>query len=246
MNYTAPHAPINLSEALEARLYTAKSGFTLPYRLFVPEGYTPAHAYPLLVFLHGAGERGCDNTAQLKHMISALFRDTASPIYGAIVICPQCPAGQQWVNTPWAQGSYVLDNIPESDGLSAVVQLIAAIRGEFAVDEKRIYAMGISMGGFGTWDLLMRHTELFAAAVPVCGAADPSRAESLKNMPIRTFHGLCDAVVPSHGTAKMATALKAAGCADFAVEYPEEWDHNVWDYVAAKAGLMDWLFAQSR
>lgn len=237
---------IDVYEAMQARIFTAADGSALPYRLFIPEDYSAAREYPLLVFLHGAGERGEDNTVQLKHVLPRLFADPASPIRGAIVVCPQCPAGQQWVNTPWAQGSYVLDSIPESAALSAVVQLIAALRTEFSVDEKRIYAMGISMGGFGTWDLLMRHTELFAAAIPVCGGADPSRAESLKNTPIRTFHGLCDAVVPSHGTAKMAKALKDAGCVDFAVEYPEEWDHNVWDYAAAKAGLMDWLFRQSR
>jgi predicted peptidase len=230
---------------MQARVFTAADGSALPYRLFVPADYTAEQEYPLLVFLHGAGERGDNNTAQLKHVIPRLFADPASPIRGAIVICPQCPAGQQWVNTPWAQGSYVLDNVPESAALSAAVQLIAALRTEFSVDAKRIYAMGISMGGFGTWDLLMRHTELFAAAIPVCGGADPSRAESLKNTPIRTFHGREDRSVSVNHTLEMARALENRHHFDFECTIYEGVGHNSWEQ-AFSPELLAWLLSKRK
>ncbi len=240
------HTPIDIYKDSKAEVYTAGSGLALPYRLFLPADFDPEKVYPMLVFLHGAGERGVDNTAQLKHVIPAFYADADSPIYGAFVICPQCPGNQQWVSTPWAAGDYRVDDVPQSQALSAVVELITDMQKRYKIDAGRIYAMGISMGGYGTWDLIMRHTELFAAAVPICGAADTTKAALLKDMPIRTFHGLCDAVVPCHGTARMALALKNAGSTVFEVEFLPEWEHNSWCYAASKKDLLPWLFAQSK
>ncbi len=222
------------------------NGGVINYRLYVPEDYTADKAYPVLLFLHGAGERGDDNTRQLIHVLQNLFNDADSPVHEAIVVAPQCPAGRQWVNTPWAEGDYRIDQVPESQELQNVLALLDHIGSTYRVDENRRYVMGISMGGFGTWDLLLRHEELFAAGVPICGGGDASQAASLKDMPLYTFHDAGDASVPVEGTRAMVAALKAAGNTSYFYEETTGYGHGVWTYAAERQGLMDWLFAQTR
>lgn len=216
----------------------------LPYRLYIPENYSENYDYPVFVFLHGAGERGKDNSLQLFHVIQDLFNDLSSPIYQSFVIVPQCPQYQQWVDTPWEKGNYSVDNVPESNEIKVVLNLIEDLKDFYTINEKRIYAMGISMGGFGVWDLLMRHGEIFAAAIPVCGGADPSYASKLVNKPIYTFHGDQDSAVPVDGTREMVNALKEAGSSLIQYEELVGYEHNVWTYAANKEGLIDWLFQQ--
>ncbi|MCQ2386421.1 MAG: hypothetical protein MJ078_07100, partial [Clostridia bacterium] len=98
-------------------IYTDSDGKNLPFRIYLPENYNSDYAYPLLVFLHGAGERGDDNDLQLKNVVMKLFEDKSSPIYQCILIAPQCPVEEQWVDTPWEDGNYSVDQIPESDQL---------------------------------------------------------------------------------------------------------------------------------
>lgn len=227
--------------------YSTANGETeLPVRLYVPADYSEEYAYPVLVFLHGAGERGEDNEAQLKHVIQNLFHDPESPVYQSIVVVPQCPEGKQWVMTPWAEGNYAVNDVEESPELRTVLSYLEELEREYNINKDRIYVMGISMGGFGTWDLIMRHTELFAAAMPVCGGADPSYAEKLKDLPIRTYHGDADAAVPVAGTRAMSEALTAAGAKDFTYIELAGYGHNVWDYASTDKDGIAWLFAQRK
>ncbi len=236
-----------LCEAFVGVSFTASDNTTLPYRLYLPSNYDTSVDYPVIVFLHGAGERGNDNISQMKNMLSVLFNhEDKALIENAIVVVPQCPSGQQWVDTPWSDGNYNHDSVPESNELKAVVELLGKIKNQFSTDENRYYAMGISMGGFGTWDLIMRHGDMFAAAAPICGGADLTKAELLKNMPIYTAHGKWDDTVPfGDSTKAMVQALKDAGSTS--VIYKEySAGHVMWDNVAREPDILEWLFEQKK
>ena len=170
----------------------------------------------------------------------------SSPFYHAIMICPQCPTDSQWVNTPWANGNYSVDNVPISKPMAAAVELLDSVIENYSINVNRQYVMGLSMGGFGTWDLLMRYPDRFAAAIPYCGGADTSKAELLVNIPIHTFHDTTDTAVPCSGTQAMVAAIKAAG--GTLIEYTEtsQYGHNVWTPGSQSSQLFTWLFAQRK
>ena len=216
----------------------------LPYRLLKPKGFDPKKSYPLVIFFHGAGERGTDNVAQLKNAVKAFASDDIMTKYPCFVIAPQCPQNQQWVNTPWTAPEHTMPVNP-SQSMAAAFELLDAIRNEFPIDPARIYVTGISMGGFGTWDALQRHPELFAAGVPVCGGGDTALAPRLARMPLWVFHGGKDGVVKTKRSQDMVAALKAAGGQPKYDEYPGV-DHWCWDRVYATKELYEWLFAQHR
>lgn len=238
-------APYSLPDVFRRMTYTS-DGFTLPYRIYIPKNYDCGERYPLLVFLHGAGERGNDNELQIKVGLPRLFDDVASPVYDSIVIAPQCPADSQWVLTPWENGCYSVDGTPESRALECVCELIDECRGTYNIDDDRIYVTGLSMGGFGTWDLLMRHGARFAAGMPICGAGDISRADMLKRIPIRTFHGSDDGAVPVAGTRAMFASIRKAGGDNISYTEFDGAGHNVWDDVYSDRDNIDWLYEQSR
>ncbi|MBO5212494.1 MAG: prolyl oligopeptidase family serine peptidase [Clostridia bacterium] len=234
-----------LLELFEARTYTAEDGTVIPYRFYVPSSYDPENeTTPLLVILHGAGERGNDNSRQLINLVPDIFSLNISPYADAIIICPQCPGGQQWVDTPWSNGNYNISHVPESNELGAVVELIYDVEDEYRPDTSRYYVMGLSMGGFGTWDLIMRHTELFAAAIPICGGADTTQAEKLKDFPIWTFHGTADYTVPYTGTYEMKKAFDAVGSKVFKFMPMANAGHTIWSTVGQNRGYGRWLFEQ--
>lgn len=232
--------------AFEAKVFEASNGLGLPYRIYIPEDYSEEYAYPVVVVLHGAGERGTDNTSQLNNLVPNLFNRSNSPFYQAIVIFPQCPTDTQWVNTPWANGNYNIDRVPISKPLQATVELLDSLIDTYSINPNRQYVMGLSMGGFGTWDLLMRYPERFAAAIPYCGGADTSKAASLVNIPIHTFHDTTDTIVPCAGTQAMVAAIKAAG--GTLIEYTEtsKYGHDVWSPGSRSLALFNWLFEQRK
>ena len=220
------------------------NGFVLPYRLYVPKNYDCGERYPLLVFLHGAGERGNDNEKQISVFVQNLFSYPESPLYDAIVLAPQCPTDSQWVLAPWTD-NYTISETPESPALECLCMVIDELRDFYNVDDDRLYVTGLSMGGFGTWDLLSRHGARFAAGIPICGGGDPSYAGLLKRIPIRTFHGSEDEAVPVKCTRQMFAAIKKAG--GELIDYTEfdGMGHNVWDTVYTDREVIDWLFEQS-
>ncbi|MBO5779461.1 MAG: prolyl oligopeptidase family serine peptidase [Clostridia bacterium] len=228
----------------EAENFSASDRTRLPYQIYVPSNYDPAKQYPVLLFLHGAGERGNGNDKQMVHVIGNLFNLKDSPVFDAIVICPQCPDGNQWVDTPWANGSYSTTAVKQSNESEALMELLDKIADTYSTDPDRYYVMGISMGGFGTWDLIMRNPDKFAAAVPICGGADPSMAEVLKNHPIYTTHGSSDPTVPVAGTRDMVAALQAAGSTSVIYEEKAGMGHDVWTQFSKQPEVLEWLFAQ--
>jgi len=237
-----------LKERFEAREFAASDGGKLLYRLLRPKGYEPAKAYPLVLVLHGAGGRGDDNWGQIKDQPApflALASDAVQDKHPCLVVGPQCPAGKQWVNWPWGKGSYAQDKVPISAELKRVLELLAQLRTEFQVDPGRLYVTGLSMGGYGTWDIVEREPTMFAAAIAICGAGDPSRAASIAKMSVWAFHGDKDGVVPVRGSREMVDALKKAGGKPRYDEFPGV-GHGSWSKAYDTKGLWDWLFEQKR
>lgn len=228
------------------RTFTAEDGTVMQYRIYVPYEYTDIEALPVLTILHGAGERGNDNVSQMKNMIFNLFKNEENPVWDSIVVCPQCPSWpNQWVDTPWGDGDYDISTVPESNEAKAVMEIIDFVKGSYPTDENRYYIAGLSMGGFGTWDLLMRHTEVFAAAIPICGGGDHRMAEKLLNKPIYTFHGTADTSVPVSGTKAMVDAILDLGGTKLQYKYFVNAGHIIWNDVAAMTDVWNWLFDQS-
>ena len=220
-------------------------GYEIPYVLYLPADYDEAKDYPVLLLLHGAGERGNDNELQLFHAVDELYETRPALMDDCIFLIPQCPEGELWVDWPWENGNYALDDIPESKALSTVMKILDGVLNEYAADENRVYIMGISMGGFGTWDALVRHESVFAAGVPLCGGGDPTKAEILREIPIWCVHGTVDSAVPFAGTEEMYNTIAAAGGERITFEPMEGMDHNIWDYATTNGDLIDWLFAQN-
>ncbi|MDB5106752.1 MAG: esterase [Fibrobacteres bacterium] len=225
------------------------AGKTIVYRLFVPKNYQAGRKYPLMLTLHGAGERGSDDSLQLYHDFNRMWAsDSIQNAHPCFVVAPQCPKDSQWVNTPWAKGSYELDKITISEPMKSVVGILDSLEKEFNIDRDRVYLSGISMGGYGTWFLAMKYPTRFAAAVPVCGGADPRKAPDIAKLPIWTFHAEDDGTVPVAGTREMVAALKAAGSSVKYTEYPKALgiNHASWVPAGKTPELVPWVFQQVR
>ncbi len=183
--------PQSVVDLFEKRQHTFE-GLTLPYRLYVPEGYDGSQAYPLVVAFHGSGERGTDNERHIAvHRLATAWADPANQARNpAFVVAPQLPTTLRWtMDAPVAQSSF-------TSGERVVLDLIDALEREFAVDTNRVYLVGLSLGGHATWDIVSRLPERFAAAVPMSGHADPTQAGKLLDFPLWVFHGESDGVVP--------------------------------------------------
>lgn len=245
------------------------SGTTINYCLREPDDKTaPA---PLVLFLHGAGERGNDNEAQLKNALAKAYTRFDSMFYDSYVIAPQCPYREtdngedvndgsqmninytKWVNTLWTAGSYKASEVAESVRLKTVADLVKTFAAKPEVDASRVYVVGLSMGGYGTWDILARHNDLFAAGVPICGGGPTDKADVLADLPIYAFHGTADTAVPYEaGSKTMYDAISAKGKGKMIFHTFEGAGHGIWDQALTYAGsatepaTLDWLFAQSK
>ena len=233
--------------------YTDATGYSLTYCLDLPKKEdfpedSEKTSYPLVLFLHGAGERGTDNELQNNDtgIVPRLTDETFYAAHPCILVTPQCPADAQWVNTPWTEGSYSIEETPISPALSAANELLDDICAQYPADTSRLYITGVSMGGYGAWDLLLRHPDLFAGAIILCGAGDPSQAAAIAHIPLRLFHGAKDTEVPVSGSREMYQALLDAGAKD--VQYQEYPDIGHWIWLNAwdEPGLLDWLFSVSK
>ncbi len=223
-----------------------ESNDTLPYRLYrSQQADTMKEALPLIIFLHGAGERGNDNCAQLKHCIKYFLNDTVTSRYPFLLMVPQCPNERRWVNTDWSLPEHTMDSVPTTE-LRGVMAVLDSLIDCGAVDSTRVYICGISMGGFGTWDALQRWPEKFAAAIPICGGGDPAYADRMKDIPIYIFHGLQDGIVMPSRSIQMYDALREVGNEEaILVTYPEL-AHGCWDEAFSTAGLFGWLFGKKK
>lgn len=235
---------IPLLERWEARVYTNENDETLPYRLLKPKGYDAGRAYPLVVFLHGMGDRGRDNESQLVNGVSELFAsDATMDQFPAVVIAPQCPDGEDLNEASWSNWNDEVPAITKPTRL--VLEIVEAMREEFTIDADRMYIGGLSMGGFGTWDVILEHPDLFAAAFPICGGADPQKAERIAGLPLWVFHGAKDETVPPRFSRDMVRAIQEAGGHPGYCEYPGV-GHDSWTRAFEEPRLLPWLFSQKR
>lgn len=239
-------SPVTLGTASFVGMKATNGDFTMYYRIYIPEERT--EALPVMLFFHGVGESGSDNRAPLGTYdgFQELFNDATSPIYNSIVLVPQCPSSTKWVDVASTKdGQYSTDELEESTAVQTALKILKLYSEQVTIDKSRIYAMGMSMGGFATWDLLIRHTDLIAAAIPMCGGCDTSKYELLLNKPIYTFHGSADPLIPVTGTREMYRLLTEAGSTKITyVEY-EGAMHDIWNRAMRTEGLMTWLYSQS-
>ena len=197
---------------------------TLPYRIFMPANYSANQKYPLILSLHGAGERGTDNKAQIAvHRLAETWaEDSTQAKQKSFVVAPQCPGNQQWVDvTGWDKVYTNTTQMPQSASLTLTMRMVDSLVKVLPIDTNRIYVTGISMGGYGTWDLISRYPGKFAAAIPMSGGCDTGKAALLKNMPIWSFHGAVDGTVPPDADRSMVAKFKAGGTAvtDYTSKY---------------------------
>lgn len=234
----------SLEKVMRAEVFTKPAIGSLPYRLYVPAALAPGAKVPLVLFLHGADERGTNNVSQLRWGVSNLVAFAESH-GGAVILAPQCPVGAQWVEIKWSSLSHTMPQEP-SRPMKLVLALVQQTIREQPVDPARVYVTGMSMGGYGTWDIAQRCPRLFAAAMPLCGGGDTALAPILKRMPIWMFHGEADTVVPPSRSRDMYAALQKAGNPHVQYrEYPQV-GHNCWVRTYADSETLSWLFSQKR
>lgn len=235
----------------ERKEFTFAIGKVLPYRIMYPQHYNRKKKYPLVVFLHGSGERGNDNEAQLTHGGRLFAREDVRMQYPAIVVFPQCPQGISWnsmsvdrtKNPPARELNY---SAPEPWPLTATHQLIETLVKEERVDKRRIYLSGLSMGGFGTFEMIYRYPKTFAAALPICGGGDVKAYDKrVKKIPFSIFHGDADQAVDVKLSREMVGKLKKIGAKVKYNEYPGV-GHNSWDNAFAEPDFVKWMFEQRR
>jgi predicted peptidase len=207
----------------------------LDYLLFLPKQYAAdsGKRWPLMLFLHGAGERGTNVWKVTTHGPPKLI--TERPDFPFILVSPQCPEGQVWSN-------------------DVLLGLLDEITRKYDVDLSRIYLTGLSMGGYGTWSLGLAYPEKFAAIVPICGGGEMirvllssgERAQALKTLGVWAFHGGKDPVVPLEESQRMVNALKKVGVSDVQLTVYPEAGHDSWTEAYASSGLYDWLLKHQR
>jgi predicted peptidase len=198
---------------------------TMDYLLYLPKNYAEKESWPLLLFLHGAGERG-ENLDRVKvHGPPKLI--AAGKDFPFIVVSPQRPnRSRGW----------------QPHELSALLDEIGE---KYKVDKERVYVTGLSMGGFGTWNLAFFAPDRFAALVPICGGGDPNTARRFSHVAVWVFHGAKDSTVPLEGSEKMVEALKKAGSDVKFTVYPEA-GHDSWTEAYNNPELYEWLLQQKR
>jgi len=229
--------------------YFVSNGDTLPYRLLLPENYDAAKKYPLIIFLHGSGERGNNNEAQLVHGAKLFLRDDVRKEYPAIVVFPQCAIQSSWSNMTAAldkdgKRKFNFQEAGEpTKAMALLMGLLKELPVSYFIKKKQMYAAGLSMGGMGTYELVRRNPKIFAAAIPICGGANTATARLMKKTNWWIFHGAKDNTVPPVLSQEMYDALLKEKAKVKLTIYPEA-NHNSWDSAFAEKDLLPWLFSQ--
>lgn len=203
------------------------------------------HTIPMLLFLHGAGERGNDNMTQLKVGLPTLINSILESRNACYIIIPQCPKDEKWVPTDWSKKYSSMDLCMSWPLASANELLDSIMKANKEIDSNRIYVTGYSMGGFGCWEMLQRFPSKFAAAIPICGGGDTLYAKSLIEIPIWAFHSKNDKLVPLNRTTDMGEIIAHYGN-NFTMTIMENEGHFCWDKVYEDHAVVKWLFSKKR
>lgn len=239
---------LSAQETYEKETFISSRGDTLPYRLLRPETMKSGDKYPLVLFLHGAGERGNDNERQLTHGGQMWLNPVNREKYPAFVLAPQCPVEGYWAYVTRPQ-SFMPGEMPQNEPISPVFQTVKDLLDTYLampqVDKSRIYVIGLSMGGMGTFDMAVRFPEVFAAAVPICGTVNPIRLPAAKDVKFRIYHGDADNVVTPEGSRAAYKTLKSAGADVEYIEFPG-CNHGSWNPAFNEPDFVSWLFSQKK
>jgi predicted peptidase len=211
----------------QAMYFEKQVSVSCHYLLFLPAEYGKGgKKWPLILFLHGAGERGADLEKVKVHGPPKIVETDKS--FPFIVVSPQCPEGSSW-----------------NDRIDMLIALLDDVIARYNVDPGRVYLTGLSMGGFGAWELGCRYPERFAAVVPICGGGQSWRVCAMKHVPVWAFHGAKDPVVPLARSEEMVNALKACGGSVKFTVYPDA-QHDSWTETYNNPELYKWLLEQKK
>lgn len=220
--------------------YLSQRGDTLRYRFLAPETIETGKTYPLVLFLHGSGERGADNEKQLTHGAQMWLNPVVREQYRAFVVIPQCPSGHRWSYGKNSEGVSVLDSVTPT-----LLEMVDAFSADNAVDTTRVYIMGLSMGGIATYELASLYPSRWAAAIPICGWPKEDILPQAAGIPFRIYHGDADPAVGVEGSRKAYRILRKAGATPVYHEYPGV-EHNSWNNAFNDPELLPWMFAQKK
>lgn len=251
---STPTGSGNVADGLKAgwnfKSYKASNGTTLPYQIHIPESYDANKKYAVVLFMHGLGSVGTTgnhiykNTSKIVENIpQSKYKDEV------IILAPQHPKGEKWVEVNYKPGTYDFDKTPISKWLAAAKELVDATSKDLPVDTNRIYGFGNSMGAFATIYMAMTYPDLYAAIVPVAGGCDPTQAALIKDVPIWLFHGNKDTTVNIVGSQTLYDNLKALGAKDAKLTVFNGVGHAAQGCFVAAAdtsGLLDWMFSHSK
>lgn len=231
----------------ERREFHASDGTVLNYREMTPDKTAKGKKFPLVIFLHGLGERGNDNELQLLWGGQMFLNPTFQEKHPSYVIFPQCPETAFWAydNIP---ASYT--NLKAEERMPAPMNAVKELIDTYLtfvpnIDDSRIYIIGLSMGACATYDMVARFPETFAAAVPLCGAVEPERLENIEGVSFRIFHGDADKTIPVQCSREAYTALRKAGADVEYIEIPG-CGHGCWNPAFSRDDFMEWIFKQKK
>jgi len=228
-----------------------KNNDTLRYRILYPENMKKGKKYPLVLFLHGSGERGTDNIKQLVHGGDYFVEKRNRKKYPAIVVFPQCPPNVKWTNRAKQQdksGTWVFDFPVKKEApvpTKLTNNLVDELLQSNIVDTKKVYIMGISMGGMGTLEFLYRWPNKYTAGVVICGGHDQKLAKKYSHVPVWFFHGEKDDIVPPIYSKQIYQVLKGSNSNTQYTLFSND-NHNSWDSTFKQPKLLKWLFKQKK
>lgn len=239
----------------QQELYEAQSFInnvdTLNYRIMYPKYFSEEKQYPLILFLHGAGERGSNNASQLVHGSKLFAEEINRGAFPALVIFPQCPQNDYWSNATIDRSTKPISLVyPQNASPTKALNLVMLLMDDYLnkpfVNKEKVYIGGLSMGGMGTFEMLYRRPDTFAAAFTICGGGNPETVKAYaNNTELWVFHGAKDDVVDPQLSINMVSAyLKAGGKPNFTL-YADD-NHNSWGSAFAEPKLLTWLFSKSK
>ena len=220
-------------------------GVSYPYSLLPPKKLVKGKRYPLVLFLHGSGERGTDNESPKTHFPEVMRQEKNRKSYPCYVLSPQCPEHKRWVEVDWGERESSPLSATASDPMRAAIAALEEVIRTHQVDPDQIILTGLSMGGYGAWDLSARHAGWFSAAAAICGGGDEHIAANFAGLPMHVWHGTDDDVVPTVRSQMMVNALRALNLEVSYTELPGI-GHDSWQQAYAEGGCLEKLFSTKR